>query len=191
MKKLITHTLGCLLFCFLYSCGSEDSIEPESNYYFRFKVNGVQNNYSETVNQSITFQGWSWSDLSLDNGLLDTRVFAAKSINDGGKNSILFDLYHSSPLQTNHNYSNHGTSAMVDPEFLVLGIYDENGTMFYTDNLGWNKYNGGVNDATIRFNEITENSLKGTFSGTLYSTKDIGENLSITEGEFHVRLAGF
>lgn len=191
MKTLITYTIGYLFLCFLYSCGSEDPIEPDDNYYFRFKVNGVQYDYSETVKQSVTFQGWSWSNLSLENGLLDTRVFASKSLSDGGKNSLLFDLYHSTPLKANHNYSNNGSSAMLNPELFVLGIYDDDGTMFYTDNSSWNENNGGMNDATVRFTEINAKSLMGTFSGTLYSTKDQGENLSVTEGEFHVHLASF
>lgn len=191
MKILITCTIGCLLLCFLCSCVSDDSIEPEGNYYFRFKVNGIQYDYSETVRQSVTFQGWSWCNLSLDNGLLDTRVFAAKSFNDGEKKSLLFDLYHSTPLKANHNYSNTGPSAMLKPELFVLGIYDDNGTMFYTDNSSWNENNGGMNDATVRFTKINGKSLMGTFSGTLYSTKDQGKNLSVSEGEFHVRLASF
>lgn len=80
---------------------------------------------------------------------------------------------------------------MLNPELFVLGIYDDDGTMFYTDNSSWNENNGGMNDATVRFTEINAKSLMGTFSGTLYSTKDQGENLSVTEGEFHVHLASF
>lgn len=173
----------------MLSCSSDDS-DPAGNtssgYYFRFKLNGTQKDYSETVNLPEAIY-LSYADYPLENGLKETRLFAAKEFTNPGIDALLIDLYHNSNLQTNTNYANYGSSAMTLPELFVLGVYDDNGMMYYTNNEGWNGYYGGENNAVVRFDEITSNTLKGTFSGTLYSAAGSGENITVTDGEFYIR----
>ncbi|WP_437920252.1 hypothetical protein [Sphingobacterium sp. LRF_L2] len=170
---------------FLLSCsGNKDAeVEETSEYYFRYKLNGTQKDYSSFVNTaSASF--WNYIDFSV-NGKQLSRISATQNIAyNGQRETLSIDLTSTEQIQSGVIYGSSAEVGVVVESF-VFGLFDANGEMWLANN-----YNLSSQDvAVLNLSEIKDSSLKGTFSGVLYKNGNETETLVITDGEFFVYRA--
>lgn len=167
MKKaagfFLVFTLLVTSLTFIVSCAKDD--ESPGEFYLRFKANGTLVEYTNQLALSAGFA---------QNG--NQHVGTISGWNNSSSNfSIL--LYNLAPISET-TYSGYSVSA--DGTVGVLFAHKEkvSGAVF----------GSGVTpdyDAMATLSQLTETSVKGTFSGTIRAAghPDIG----ITEGEFFVK----
>lgn len=188
MRK-ITYYLTFLSLLFLHQgCSSDQNPETEivTDYYFRYKINGVQKDYSAFVNtESAAY--WNYVDFS-NNGQLHSRLSATENISyNGQRETLSIDLMLTRNIQANLDYTTSGENRITEPEVLVMGLFDADGNMFLANSYSYS--HSFQSDAVVRITEITNSNIKGTFSGTLYNNSNPDETVSITDGAFYVHRA--
>ena len=185
--------LSCMLrFCWLIaiaffsicitSCNNEsdkDNITPEESYYVRFKLDGVQkefNSLADVTLNKITSEGLYHSAVV---GLEDRQMGASK-------NNLTFFIFYPEPAVSNVIYTDHASDEGERAHILNLVYLDEAGVS-YTSLGDEFSILGVISDTKITLTEITETSVKGTFSGTLYNI-DRTSTVVISEGEFWAQI---
>lgn len=158
MKKTLFIFLVATI---LMSCSGGNSDDNTTNFYIKFKINGIQKEYR--------------------NGSLATNYKYVKSENKhvnlsvGGANIQSIDA----PEKISMNLYSYENST-VD---LVAGTYNTNTKGYYLDAFYFeNNAHNYDEDFTITITHIDKQTAKGTFSGTTESGH------IITEGEFFTKV---
>jgi hypothetical protein len=187
MKKvhLISLALTVLLvLSFFQSCkkASTDNRTPDdNNYYIRFKANGVQ--------QNITYL----ASISYDHSTSPTELHSCFGISSdpSGSQAVYLTLWNTTAFVPNMTLHESVIIAGASPQ--ILFTYSTNTTSKDYKSAGdFDLHPSLPRNFSLKITAFTSESVKGTFSGTLYQEKsggepDITNKLEITEGEFNLK----
>jgi hypothetical protein len=184
MKNL--YIIGTLLISLMMSSckkdsgGTGDSGTTAGKYYVKFKADGTTYTYVGSAQGNYNKKdASSHYDFSIG-ARPDNTTAGAASIALGGVDADM--------LVTNKYYQNYGAKTDSTSKLLalVVGWVNPAGKTFlaYSKDLGADL----IADSRIKFTEVTNTTLKGTFTGTLYMSADASsEKHTITNGEFYVQ----
>lgn len=177
MKKTKFSILFILAFTLFgsFSCkkkSDDSSADTSTDFFVRFKVNGVQKEFKGTT--TALFQTIALSPTLYTASFQGIQNSTATSTNVLGLN--VSDI---AAIAVNKNY----TSTIVGSTIQASILYFDQagaqyGSIFVTS--------GSSTDAVIRLTEITSTSVSGTFSGKVASSTG-SNNQTITEGSFRVK----
>ena len=181
MKHFTFISWFAILAIFFQGCSKDDddSGTVAGDYYFRFKLDGQQMDYTDPKighNLSGSF------NLVDSKGIYTTSAVAMKTYPTINKNTLTIVLAHPAEFQTDIDYTNFDASGNVVTQVFVLGYYDANSVFYHAEIYSIPLF-GGETDAKVRFSEITSTNMRGTFSGTLYHQSG---SVKVTQGEFNV-----
>ncbi|WPR77368.1 hypothetical protein [Algoriphagus sp. NG3] len=188
MKRSI-FTLITILFLAV-ACSNDDNkpTQTEAEYYFRFKINGEQVTYAYTPETQINLTGGYLFDEK--NQLHVIQISGTQSIYEPSKNQMVIYINNSSEFVTGLTYSNIESADVTLPFYILMGYFDTNGEGF---SAAMNVISTPLwENVYLKFDEITDSGIKGTFSGKLYQyNTSSGQNVledevQITAGEFYV-----
>lgn len=183
MKKLIYLLLLLGVFS---ACSSDDNEPKDDDYYIRFKIDGNQVHYDAPL-----FPITLYFDAESSHHVAAALV--PKPGSDGTKDFISFFVWNESDFTTGVTYQ------MQQPitynGFSLPRIHltwaDSEGTVFNAVLLKSQYPNLTItNDAQVRFTEIEQDVVKGTFSGIIIGTAPGTPNnpeIQVTEGEFRLK----
>ncbi|SKB87841.1 hypothetical protein SAMN05660226_03589 [Parapedobacter luteus] len=181
------------------SCSKKDTPVPSADYYFRFKVNGVQVDYPYRTGIEHNLIGnvnMAGHDADLGSyyvcNLAGMRTLAEGGALNNYRNNLVIFMQHPEKFDTGVTYSNVSSgSTMLIYQLFMMGYYDNDGVLYSASNLNNNPYSVFGN-ATVTFDEITDTNVKGSFSGAL-EARDVSNGIvvvtgtvDITDGEFFV-----
>lgn len=167
-----------LLLAVLTGCDKDE----RPDYYYRFKINGVQKEFRANRDANIVF---------IETGGLNTTTFTMVTGNDPNKNSLTIQL------RTVEDVTQGVTYIMQEPVFvsgvlspaLTFLYLDENGKIFLGGRL--QSENPGARDnGSLIFTDITKEGSYGRFEAVVFDAEDETSELSarqaftITDGEF-------
>lgn len=193
-KYIATLSLMCI-FLALSGCGGEDGDEEPgatSEFYFRFRLDGVQQNYPMVKGQ-INLIGSVGYDNGTDKHVIN--IAGIKNIHESGKETVTVFLGDSDGIPTGVNFSNFPDQGDDYPDFIFnMGYYDKEGNIYVAGGQGDSQiFTELYEPAFVKFLEITDTYIRGTFSGTLIDYETSGGinvfmgSVEITDGEFKVK----
>ncbi len=145
----------------LLSCSKDDSTNTNaSSYYIKAKFNGEQKVFSNLVTGQKGLNGNNLVHLTL--GAVNGSSFPTYDIEIWNLNGII------------------STGTYLETDFDIQSRYVLDGST------NFNNFNNEINDYKVTITSISATEVKGNFEGTI--TKNAGENIAITEGEFYVPL---
>ncbi len=157
---------------------------PNGNYYVKFKSNGTQKEYYQNAAGNFNRAQSSGGKYSSAFGGTKDQFVAIKD-------NMALALVTNGQKQVNVNYVNYATTAagLTKGYIVQLAYYDENGVFFTTwsDDFILAIPSGTETNAKITITAANATSIKGTFSGVLYSN-DYSKKLNVTEGDFFIEL---
>jgi hypothetical protein len=191
MKKAIKITFSystffiCMLL-FTSSCKKELpelNVNSSSGYYMRFKVNAVAKEYKIDCVGKL-------NDFQTNPDVYASTFFGAKDQTSPNKNGLAITMFTVPESLLNTTYTNYATTSpsLTAARDLIIMYRDENGEQYDSVIEIALPYlpSGLVCTNQLRIYEANAVSLKGTFSGTLYSI-DYSKKIEITNGEFYVK----
>jgi hypothetical protein len=188
MKK--AHSILLVLLVTLLSLSCNKEAEERPNYYYRFKVNGVQKEFSANTNASIGLVD------DVNSGLF-LAFLTMVTGNDGDKNAIVISLRTERGLLLDREYTMQEEitfQGKVSPTIAAFYL-NERGKAFDATKLQ-KLYPGAEDDFIIKFTAFYPESIYGNFEGVLFDSSESGdlgsrEPLYITEGKFYLPKTGF
>lgn len=190
MKKLLFLLIVLAPGFFFLSCGSKgEDPQPEIEGYIRFKVDGVQKEFKTGQTDLMSFSFDS-------NGPVYSAIAQVLGPGSTGtSNFIQINLRNESLFETEVSYEMQDAILYQGvPLVRILFTYsDEEGQIFNAVLLDNNSpFLEVKNDATLRFNKITEDWVEGTFSALLIgpvTNLSVGDQERvISEGQFKMKL---
>jgi hypothetical protein len=163
MKTKILSLLSVLVVLFTTSCSNDDdngNNGGNNQYYIKTKINGELTEYKYDASAALPING-------------NTISGYAKALPNQPFPAFSFEI--------------------TDPTGIKVQNYSEpNGDMIFRLSLEgtitYHSQHGGVEDFNINISEITNNHVKGTFSGKVFLAQSSdGTNFNLTEGEFFLR----
>lgn len=181
MKNTITLLFLAFTLLTLTSCDKNEIPKPE--YFYKFKINGVQKEFRASDDASIYF--------TQDQGTSTRRtLFTMVSGTDPLKNTIVMSFRSFSSIVVGNTYQMQSpipVDGVENPSIIFL-YFDENGKEYGATLL--KTANPGANDnAFFSISEFTNENSKGTFEAVIFDLSATGdlnrrEVVAITEGEF-------
>lgn len=175
----------------LAACSGGDDPQPQSEYFFKFKVNGVQKEFKANLPTHLMAMTY--------NATADVHMATAIILGDGSdgtKNFVSITALNEEPFAT-------GITYRMQEAILYTGVPVVRIQFTYSDEDG-NLYNAVLfqrdglpmlrtDDASIHFSSITQTKVEGTFDATVlgpvFTTTGRDNNeLKITEGQFSLQL---
>ncbi|MCE7053113.1 hypothetical protein LZF95_00395 [Algoriphagus sp. AGSA1] len=168
-------------------CSKDSDANPQPEYYFRFKVDGSTVDYSDLVSQAFYPGTTSVNYYVEESDIYQSMIFSTANVNEVLKNALQIVTWHREPFSVNVTYSTTGSASSQNvPHFFQFGYYDSSGTLYFArEQSYYEPISLTATDATIRFTEISDTRIKGTFSGMLHNHNQTVW-ITITEGEFQV-----
>jgi hypothetical protein len=180
MKALFKTLLIISIAVVSLSCNKE---EPRPNYYYKFKVNGVQKEFSASNMSNIVY-------IDDVNSGIQISFFTMVTGSDQNKNSMIISLRTSNPLVIGDTYNMQDeilVQGQVVPSMAIIYL-DENGREFSATKL--QRTNPGAADnGSITLTAFDTEGSMGTFEAIVFDERATG-NLAtrvpvrITDGEF-------
>ncbi|UZD23567.1 hypothetical protein PBT90_09215 [Algoriphagus halophytocola] len=191
--KNFTFILFCLLSTFFIMAGCSDGDEKpdekiKSEYYFRFKVNGILEEYIYQPETQINLTGGKY--YNEENQLHIIQVSGHRNIFQPQQNTVVLQLFHTEDIATGITYSNISSPSSVLPQFFGITYIDNDGKTYLATNN--NPAFPMWEIASFKFDRIDATGMKGTFSaiGKTYDTTTgqsiLTGRVEITDGEFYV-----
>lgn len=179
--KIPKILLLCLFVVFAFSsCDKED---PRPNYNYKFKVNGVEKEFSGSNDANIVF-------IEDPNSSNRFTIFTFVTGNDPNKNAIIISLRTNVTPEFGVNYEMQNPILVNDQPApaLTLIYLDENGKE-YGAVLLQSLNPGAMDNASLMLTELTTEGSYGTFEAVAFDLNQTGElsqrtPLNITDGEF-------
>lgn len=179
LSKILLFTVFVAVFT---SCDKEPD---RPDYYYRFKVNGVQKEFKANTDSGILF-------LEDPNAANRYMLFNMTTGRDNEKNALFISLRTLESITIGTRYEMQlgiTVNNTVVPRITVL-YFDENGDRFIADLLQTDNP-GARDDAWVIFDELIQEGSYGRFEATIYSVDDDGElserqDMFITDGEFFI-----
>lgn len=178
----------------MFSGCSKDGNGPaeSEDYYFRFKVDGIQQAYTAR-DQQINLTGSSQYDEQ--NGVYAINIAGMRNILESGKHTLTVFVSDTEGFAAGTTYSNIPGEGDDYPDFVFsMGYHDGAGNLFVAGGAGDKPLAGLYEPAFVTFTEIAENYMSGTFSGTLnWYESSSGTNILmgtvvISDGQFKVPM---
>jgi hypothetical protein len=176
-------------------CSKEDD-EPrnQSEYFFRYKVDGAQQEYAYGNNQA-NLVGTHGHDANT--GKFIINVAGVRNVLEGRRNTITIVISDTEDFSMGVNYSNIPGAGDDYPDFLFnMGYFDDDGNVFVAGGQGDIPIFAELYEpAFVKITELTGDHITGTFSGTLiwYNTaqgkNEFVDSVVISEGTFKVPRA--
>lgn len=172
-----------LLTVFVVAFSSCDKEPDRPDYYYRFKVNGVQKEFKANNNSGILF-------LDDPNGVNKYMIFSMTTGRDDDRNAISLSLRTLETITIGTRYEMQlgiNVNQQVVPRITLL-YFDENGNQFIAGLLQRDNP-GARDDAWVVFDELTQEGSFGRFEATLFPADFEGElsarpEMRITDGEY-------
>lgn len=172
-----------LLTAFVSLFSSCDREPPRPDYFYRFKVDGVQKEFKANSESGIIF-------LEDPNDLNKYMVFSMTTGKDDDINSFFISLRTLETITIGTTYQMQlgiNVNNRVVPRITVV-YSDENGDQFIADLLQRDNP-GAKDDAWIVFDKLVQEGSYGRFEATVFSVDHEGElservPVKITDGEF-------
>ncbi|MCL6261312.1 hypothetical protein M3O96_19580 [Aquiflexum sp. TKW24L] len=181
MKNFLTLIIFSFSILILTSCGKDEVPKPE--YYYKFKVNGVQKEFKASDDASIFF--------TQDQGSTNRRtLFTMVSGTDPLKNTIVMSYRSPTSIVVGNTYQMQAPIIIggVENPSILFFYFDENGKEYGASLL--KSSNPGANDNVFfSFTEFSNENSKGNFEAVIFDLSATGdlnrrEVVEITEGEF-------
>lgn len=157
-----------------FSCNkkSDDSVDTSTDFFVKFKINGVQKEFKGMTN--ALFQTVPVTPAIYTLALQGINSTASTTTNLMGLN--ISDI---AAVAINKNYTSIIAGSTIQASLLY---FDQTGNQFGSDFV----ISSVPTNAVIRLSEITSTSVSGTFSGKV-SQLGATTELTITEGSFRVK----
>lgn len=177
----------------LFARCSKDDDDPgvKSEYFFRYKVDGTQQDYEYGNNQTnlVAIHGHD-----ANTGTFAINIAGIRNIMESGRNTVTIFISDTEDFSTGVNYSNIPGAGDDYPDFLfTMGYYDNDGNLYVAGGQGDSPiYAELYEPAFVKITEMTGDYMTGTFSGTLiwYNTahgkNEFIDSVVISEGTFKV-----
>ena len=180
-----------LLVLLLAGCSKDDdNPDEESEYYFRFKADGTDQNYKFSNNQVNLTGSYGYDG---NTGVYALNIAGSKNIFESGKNTLSIFIGDTRGILKGVNYSNIPGEGDDYTDFsFSMGYYNSEGNLFIAGGAGNNPMFGLYKPAFVKFFKISESAISGTFSGTLLwydssgGTNVLMGSVVISEGKFNV-----
>lgn len=192
MLKTLKHILLAIGLCTLaISCSGDDSgpAITEGDYFISFEVNGKKMEYRQAPDELKIVGNFNLdNDLDPYNEMDYTSVISGhKDVVESEKNGILLGITTEDEIKTNITYTNYpATPPKIEPIGFIMGYFDEDGIHYSVVNSIDLIPEDGVLNAELKYTDVNNASLRGSFSGTLYHNKT-GNSVDITNGKFYVQ----
>ena len=178
MKNTIVSIL--LLFA-VFSFSSCEKEDPKPDYYYSFKVNGVQKEFRINSEAGITF---------LEDGPNRFTLFNMVTGKELSKNAVIMSFRNTEQIELGLRYIMQNP-IMVNGSLvpsLALIYFDENGKEFGATLLQ-SENPGALDDSSFKITEFTTEGSVGEFEGVIFDVSDTGPldqrtQVLITEGKF-------
>jgi hypothetical protein len=180
MKNSYRFIYLLLVAVIFFSCNKE---EPRPNYFYKFKVNGVQKEFSASTNSNIVY-------IDDVNTGVQISFFTMVTGNDASKNTMVISLRTAGPLAIGDTYR-------MQDEIIVQGTRSPSLAFVYFDETGkeygatlLQSTNPGAGDnGSLRLTSFDTNGSYGTFEAVIFPIAGTGNladriPVQITEGEF-------
>lgn len=177
--KNIALSFLLLFTVFLFSSCEKE--EPRPDYFYSFKVNGVQKEFRINNDGGITF---------LEDGPNRFTLFNMVTGNDLSKNSIIMSFRNKDQIELGLRYIMQNPiviNGTLSPS-LALIYFDENGKEFGATLLQ-SSNPGALDDCSFKITNFTTEGSIGEFEGVVFDLSDSGPLANrtpvlITEGKF-------
>ncbi|WP_373524221.1 hypothetical protein [Aquiflexum sp.] len=179
--KIAKILLLCLFVIFAFSsCDKED---PRPNYYYKFKVNGVEKEFKANNDANIVFI----EDTNSSNRF---TIFTFITGSDPNKNAIIISLRTTVSPEFGVNYTMQNpivVNEQTAPSLTFIYL-DENGKE-YGATLLQSRNPGAMDDGSLMLTELSAEGSYGTFQAVTFDLNSTGElsqrqSLILTDGEF-------
>jgi len=189
------HILVLISFSIILLAGcsgeNDDFDDKEDNeYYFRFKVDGTDQNYTFGDAQVNLTGSYGYDNKT---GVYALNISGIKNIFESGKHTLTIFMANTGEISKGLNYSNIPGEGDGYPDFsFSMGYYNSEGNIFVAGGAGNNPMFGLYRPAFVKFSEIAESAISGTFSGTLMwydssgGTNVLKDSVVISGGKFNV-----
>ena len=193
MKRILSiKTTLWVLLLILAGCANDgDTPEPGTSYYFRYEADGVQHDYGGQRSQ-VNLTGILGYDANT--ATFSINIAGIRNIAESGRNTLTIFVSDTDEFPTGINFANLPGEGDDYPDFLFsMGYYDNDGNLYIAGGQGDSPiYAELYEPAFVRFSEITETHISGTFSGMLIwydnanGTNEFVDSVEISDGEFKV-----
>lgn len=164
------------------SSDNEPGPDPDTDYYVRFKCNGVQKNYQAHSIVQIYFDE--------ENKVYRCNIIgSARIVNTKDAMSLFMvaeDPYETEVAYTLSTEVEMAGNGAIMPQ--VTAVYLDEGGKAYTAQFLQSDWYDFKDQAEVKFTEITDKHFKGTFSARVFTAMPEREELLITDGEFYVSI---
>lgn len=173
--------ISILLLFAVFSFSSCEKEDPKPDYYYSFKVNGVQKEFKINKDAGITF---------LEDGPNRFTLFNMVTGDVLSKNAMIMSFRNSEQIELGLRYIMQNpivVNGTVSPS-LVLIYFDENGKE-YGATLLQSSNPGALDDCSFKITDFTTEGSVGEFEGVVFDLSDSGPKANrtpvlITEGKF-------
>ncbi|GAB3217976.1 hypothetical protein J0A67_01700 [Algoriphagus aestuariicola] len=174
------------------ACGDGgEEPQPQSEYFFRFKVNGMQKEFRA----NLQTQGMAMTYDTSGEVYMATAIILGDG-SDGTKNFVSMTVLNEEPFDTGMSYEMQDAIAYSGvPLVRIQFTYaDEDGDLYNAVLFQRNDLSMKItDDASVRFSSLSQNLVEGTFSATVLGpvSTPLGranEEIKITDGQFKLVL---
>ncbi|WP_373494646.1 hypothetical protein [Aquiflexum sp.] len=181
--KITKILLLCLFVVFAFSSCNKD--EPRPNYFYKFKVNGVEKEFKASNDANIVFI----EDPNSDNRF---TLFTFVTGSDPNKNAVIISLRTTVAPEYGLKYEMQRTVFVnSQPTPVLTFIYlDENGKE-YGATLLQSQNPGAMDNGSLTLTGLTTEGSIGRFEAVVFDLNHTGElsqrtPLNLTDGEFFI-----
>jgi hypothetical protein len=193
MKRYILGSILLVIILLPFGCSNEDdnlNNNEDSEYQFQFKVDGTEQKYIFGDNQ-VNLTGSYGYNATI--GVYSINIAGSRNIFESGKNTLTIFVSDTREFSKGVTLSNIPGEGDDHPDFsFSMGYFNKEGNLFVAGGAGNNPMFGLYKPAFVKFSEISETNISGTFSGTLlwYDSSSgsnvLMDSVVITEGKFNV-----
>jgi hypothetical protein len=161
-----------------------DNVDNPEGYYFRVKMNNGELIYEyDALAPNL---GGNFNNTTND-GTYVVSIACTRDIRESNKNNMVFSLSSDIPFTSGTTYANSPSPTTIEPKLFVVAYLDGQELLYntYNENVLLLTFPDAEANSSIRFSEVTDTYMEGTFSGTIYN----GENgsITLTDGEFKLK----
>lgn len=163
-----------------FSCTPKEEPASDEDYYIKFKANGKEINYKATIATPLIL--FFDSNGPIHQG----AILVLGPGSDGTKNAISINLRNETAFQSGISYEMQDGITYQSAQLARINFswFDENGDIYNAVILKSAVPNLNiVEDASLRFNDLSANVSQGTFNAIL-----IGPNTNSVRGNTEVRI---
>ncbi len=194
LLRFLPRILGLALILTLMGCSKSSAVDDQltsDQYYIKFKADGRLVIFANDNVTSVVIGTFSdYANNSPD--MRSSGIIGTKDAKDGD-NYFAIQIATIDEVSLNTSYTNYtASSAKVKADTFISTYIIGEQVFGVVDEEVYEATETTVAKSEIIFTEVTDKSIKGTFSGTWYDFgADINKSIKITAGEFFIpRIKG-